>query len=111
MAELVEIKRTERADHTDQQPADPHQVIATVSGRSNGGTDWKLTHQRAIEGIESGRWQFFVRHGSKTVDVVIATYEGQKYLKSTVDEIWPESLLALAVIASNSPDASPWGNQ
>lgn len=61
-----------------------------------GGPNWKLTQEQAIEGIESGKWKFWVSVGGDSVWVVIAkSAAGNKYLKTENDGDQPNNLLSL----------------
>ena len=60
-----------------------------------GGAGWKHTQQAAISNIESGSESYYVRQGGKEVDVVVATRNGVKYLKTEADSSEPNNLLSL----------------
>ncbi len=72
----------------------PHERISHIGG-IDGGTRWKLTQPDAIDGIESGKWSFYVMEGGRTVDVIVATHNGHKYLKTENDGVHPDNLLSL----------------
>ncbi|MGD9538438.1 MAG: DUF3892 domain-containing protein [Alphaproteobacteria bacterium] len=77
--------------------ADDDRRIATLggsSGRQSGGR-WKLTLDDAIDGIEAGRWAFWTNRGGRPANVVVATRNGRKYLKTEADGVEPDSLLRL----------------
>jgi hypothetical protein len=57
---------------------------------------WTLAINHAIKALEEHIWSFWVDVNGKPADIVIATRSnGAKYLKTTVDENEPDSLLAL----------------
>ena len=60
------------------------------------GTRWKLTQQAAIQGIEGGKWKFWVSVSGQSVWVIIAvSAAGNKYLKTENDGDQPNNLLSL----------------
>ena len=73
----------------------PHERILYIGGLNPNGTRWKIPLGRAIQGIEQGKWQFYVRVGLVSIDVMIATHNGYKYIKTVNDAIEPNNLLSL----------------
>jgi len=73
---------------------DPHDRITHVGGQ--GKERWKITQQEAINGIEQGKWDFYVNVGGKSVNVIVAERNGRKYLKTENDGVDPNNLLSLS---------------
>ena len=90
MATSVQVSCINKREHQN-----PHERITHVGGLNAGGTRWKLTEADAIDGIESGKWRFYVVAQGKSVWVVIATHLGRKYLKTESDGYAPNNLLSL----------------
>ena len=86
----VQIQCINRTDRTD-----PHERISHVGGVNEDGSRWKLTLDEAILGIENGKWTFWTMGGGRRADVIMATHNGHKYLKTVADGVHPNNLLAL----------------
>lgn len=89
MAERIEIQCINKRDRYN-----PHERITHVGG-FHGGQAWRLTEDDAIAGIENGKWAFYVTQRGYTVDVIVATHLGHKYLKTVADGQQPDNLLSL----------------
>lgn len=74
---------------------DDHERISHIGGLTNDGFRWKLPEDDAIKSIEQGKCQFFVSVNGKNVDVIIASHDNRKYLKTTSDGYRPNNLLNL----------------
>jgi uncharacterized protein DUF3892 len=73
---------------------DPYDRIQNVGGVRASGATFKITQPAAIAEIERGE-EFFVNRGGRTVKVIIATHNGNKYIKTEADGVQPDNLLAL----------------
>lgn len=74
----------------------PHERIRAIGGQNPDGSLWKLPQEQAIQGIETGKWSFYVAVQGRLVDVIIAISRfGNKYLKTVADGEHPNNLLSL----------------
>lgn len=90
MAQNVEVMCINKTPRNE-----PHLRIRNIGGVNPDGKRWRLSEEDAIDGIESGKWQFYVSRGGHTVWVIIATRLGRKYLKTQNDGEQPDNLLSL----------------
>ena len=91
MAARHEIKCVSKEDRQN-----PHERIKAIGGINPNGTNWKISQEEAISGIESDKWDFYVSQGGRTVDVVVAKSRyGHKYIKTVADGETPDNLLSL----------------
>jgi Protein of unknown function (DUF3892) len=68
---------------------DPHKQIENV-----GDSSWKITQDEAIRNIEGGE-SYEVSVGGRTVGVIIATHNGNQYIKTEADGHGENNLLSL----------------
>lgn len=80
---------------TQRRQSDPHLCISHVGGQFTTGKPWKATVAEAAANIESGRHQFYIKVNGAPVPVLVAEYQGNKYLKTQGDDVRPERLLTL----------------
>lgn len=75
---------------------DPEERITHVGGVNPDGRRWKLAQEEAIQGIESGRYSFYVEAYGRRVSVTVRTSRfGNKYLTTEADGSGPNNLLSL----------------
>jgi len=91
MASRHEIRCVNKTDRPN-----PHERIRNVGGQNDDGSRWTLTQERAIQGIQSQEWSFFVNQAGRSVNVIVALSRyGHKYLKTENDGEHPNNLLSL----------------
>ena len=72
-----------------------HERISFIGGVNADNSRWKLSEDEAIKSIENGKYEFYVSVNGRTVNVIVATHNGRKYLKTTADAYSPDNLLSL----------------
>ena len=91
MASRHEVKCINKTDRYNA-----HERIRAIGGVNPNGTNWKLTQEEAIQGIEAGKWSFYVAVRGHIVNVIVAVSRfGNKYLKMEADGEQPNNLLSL----------------
>jgi hypothetical protein len=90
MAQRIQVRCINKRQHNN-----PHERIVRIGGSNADGTTWSLSETDAIIAIEVGKYSFFVSVSLRTVDVIVATHNGRKYLKTTADGYEPNNLLSL----------------
>src|SRR5882762_8503062 len=63
----------------------PHERIENIGGVRSDSVRWKRSQQQAIVDIESGTYSYYVSVGGKSVWVIVATHNGNKYIKTEND--------------------------
>ena len=91
MTDSVQIKCINKSDRYNA-----HERIINVGGVNGDGTRWKMSQPAAIEGIEGGKWRFYVSAGGRSAWVIVAVSQyGNKNLKTENDGEHPDNLLSL----------------
>jgi len=88
MASRAEIKCVNKRDREN-----PHERITNVGGYTD--KQWKITQQECVTMIENKTWEFYVKKNSKEVKVIVATHNGNKYVKTEADDTKSNNLLSL----------------
>jgi hypothetical protein len=78
---------TKRGDHYN-----PHERISHIGNLAG---NWRLTEQSAIQRIEARQDSFYTLVNGQETEVIVASHEGRKYLKTIADGYVPNNLLAL----------------
>ena len=74
----------------------PHERILYVGGFNPGAsTRWKITQQQAISYIENREHTFYTMVNGNRANVIVATHNGNKYIKTVNDGDQPNNLLSL----------------
>lgn len=71
-----------------------YERIQRVGGTHNG-LKWRFTVSEAIRYIERGTYSFYTSVGGHVRNVIVATRNGVKYLKTEADYDTPDNLLSL----------------
>jgi len=90
MASRVRIRCINKSDRDN-----PYERIRRVGGINSDGSRWSQSQEQTVREIENGSYEFYVSEGGKTVDVIVATHDGNKYIKTTADGLHPNNLLSL----------------
>jgi hypothetical protein len=91
MADRVQVQCINKSDRQSR-----HERIQNIGGVNADGSRWKMPEERAIAGIETGKWSFYTRGGGETANVIIAVHLGRKYLKTDRDTTTKDNLLSLS---------------
>lgn len=94
MNTLHPMKRIEVSCITKTDKYDPHEKISHIGGQLKD-SRWRVPLDEAIHNIEMGFFSYFVTRNGSNVDVVIANHNGNKYLKTAIDDTISNNLLEL----------------
>lgn len=86
---------------------DPLDRIDCIGGINPDFTRWKLSQAAAIEMIEAGTDEFYVRADGGLIKVVVLASGGEKYLQSEREPTHPDDLLNLTVHSLPTTAPSP----
>jgi hypothetical protein len=81
------INKTDRSN--------PHERIRSVGGVNSDGTRWKKDQPVVVREIENKTNSFYTRVNGVRANVIVATHEGNKYIKTENDGLHPNNLLSL----------------
>jgi hypothetical protein len=88
----IRVRCINKSDRTN-----PHERIRNIGGMNADGTRWKLSQPEAVDGIQSGKWSFYVERpsGDRVAVVVARSAYGNLYIKAEADGDQPNNLLSL----------------
>ncbi len=89
MARFEIVCITKRGGHYN-----PHERISHGGIKTEKGTE-QYSSDQVITWIDTKVHSFFVSRGGRTIEVITATHNGRKYLKTAADAYSPDNLLAL----------------
>ena len=72
----------------------PHERIQNAGGINNG-SRWKKEQQAVVREIEAKTNSFFTKVNGVRANVIVATHDGNKYIKTESDGLHPNNLLSL----------------
>lgn len=74
---------------------DPHKSIVNVGGVNADGKRWKQSQKQTMDEIDSRTCEFYVDEAGREVDVIVATHNGHRYIKTRADRVGENNLLKL----------------
>ncbi|QKP78810.1 DUF3892 domain-containing protein [Methyloligella sp. GL2] len=78
----------------------PYDRISHVGG-GTGDHRWRQTQEQTIREIENGEYEYYVEVDGETADVIVATKDDRKYIKTKPDGEQPNNLLSLPECPKN----------
>lgn len=88
MAQTAQIKCINKIPREDR-----YHSITHVGGYTD--RQWKISQDEAISYIERGEWEFYTIANGHRTNVIVASRNGRKYLKTEADYDTPDNLLSL----------------
>jgi len=77
-----------------QNNYNPHEKIINIGGVTNG-ERWKYSQAEAVAYTERGIYSFYANVGGFNMDVIVASFMSNKYLKTQTDAAGQDNLLSL----------------
>lgn len=91
MTVRAEIKCINKSDRDNA-----YERIKSIGGTNPDSGRWKMSQEKAVKGVDSGEYDFFVKKDGKVVEVITAESRfGNRYLKTEPDGEEPNNLLSL----------------
>ena len=87
------MAQTRRSNASTIPREDRYHSITHVGGYTD--HQWKISQDEAISYIERGEWEFYTIANGHRTNVIVASRNGRKYLKTEADYDTPDNLLSL----------------
>lgn len=73
-----------------------HERVSYAGGLSPNGTRWRYSQQQIVAFIDSKMHSFYTMVNGRRANVITATHNGNKYIKTENDGDQPNNLLSLS---------------